>query len=202
MKNNFIIIDSYRETYSERFDKKKPASIMIAEKEMFIREFEFPSRKDLMRFLDGEIKTMFDTSKFLFHHEIETHKKKKVLTIYGINANEKIEILCSSFKIKNIYPIQYLVANEVKRVIKNRSFIIIYNFGETTYFIDVEDGNIKHNKLYKQDDDVINLEEILNYNNVPMQKNIYFLMKSKYSLTYDTAKYKVEYLEREAINVP
>ncbi|GKU23982.1 hypothetical protein [Clostridium folliculivorans] len=202
MKSNFIIIDSYRETYSEKFNKKRPASIMITEKELFIREFEFSSRKDLKKFLDGEIKTMFDTSKFLFHHEIETHKKKKVLTIYGINANEKIEILCSSFKIKNIYPIQYLVANAVKKAIKNRSFIIIYNFAKTTYFIDVEDGSIKHNKLYKQDCDVINLEEILNYNHVPMQKNIYVVRKSNESFIYDTTKYNVEYLEREAINVP
>lgn len=202
MKSNFIIIDSYREKYSEKFDKKRPASIIITEKELFIREFEFSSRKDLKRFLDREIKTMFDTSKFLFHHEIETHKKKKILTIYGINANEKIEILCSDFKIKNIYPIQYVVVDGVKKVIKNKSFIIIYNFAETTYFIDVEDGCIKHNKLHKQKSYVINIEEILNYNHAPMQKKIYIIGKSKDRFIYDIAKYNVECLEREGINVP
>ncbi|GFP76716.1 hypothetical protein [Clostridium fungisolvens] len=202
MKSNFIIIDSYRETFSDKFDKKRSASIMITEKELFIRKFEFSSGKDLKRFLNGEIKTMFDTSKFLFHHEIETHKNRKILTIYGINANEKIEILCSSFKIKNIYPIQYLVVNAVKKVVKSRSFSIMYSFDKTTYFIDVEDGSIKHNKLYKQDGNVINLEEVLNYNHVPIQKNIYVVGKRKNSFIYDATKYNVEYLEREAINVP
>ncbi|GFZ30478.1 hypothetical protein CSC2_10040 [Clostridium zeae] len=202
MRSNFIIIDSYRESYSEKFNKKRPASIIVTEKELFIREFEFSSRKNLKQFLDGEIKTMFDTSKFLFHYEIETHKKRKVLTIYGINANEKIEILCSSFKIKNINPIQYLVVNAVEKVIKDRSFSIIYSFAKTTYFIDVEDGSIKHNKLYKQDYDVINLEEVVNYNHCPMQKNIYVVGKSKDSFIYDATKYNVAYLEREAINIP
>ncbi|QAA32052.1 hypothetical protein [Clostridium manihotivorum] len=203
MKNNFLLVDSYKEQFSLNFDKTRKVEVVIIDKELFVREFEFSSGKQLKNFFHKDIKVAFETAKFLFHYEIIKSRNKIKLILYGINAVEKVKEIWQKYKVKKVLPIQYLLAYSVKKVSKGNSFVVIYSLKESLYIVDLEHGHIQYNRLFKMyKQDGINLEVLLDYSQYDRKKPLYVIKQEDEVIIDIENKYEFKIIERETVNVP
>jgi hypothetical protein len=203
MKNNFLLVDSYKEHFGVNFDKNKKVEVVIIDKELFVKEFEFTSGKQLKNFFHKDIKVAFETAKFLFHYEIIKSRNKIKLILYGINASDKLKEIWQKYKVKKVLPIQYLLVYAVKKVSKESSFVVIYSLKESLYIVDVEHGHIQYNRLFKMyKQDKIDLGVLLNYSQYDRKKPLYVIIQQNEVIVDIEDAYEFKNIERETINVP
>lgn len=132
----------------------KNRNIVIINEELFIKTIDLEEKeinKEINKFI---IKSFGEDKDYLFH-TIITKDRKRAL-IYVIKAGNRVDKLCEGAKNIKVIPIQFIIKDKLKKIIKETRWVAIIYIFKKYYILDYNDNFIINSYI---EDNIYNIDK-------------------------------------------
>lgn len=144
----------------------KNRNIVIINEDLFIKTIDLEEKEINKKINKFIIESFGEDNDYLFH-TIITRDKKRAL-IYVIKAGNRVDKLCKGAKNIKVIPVQFIIKDKLKKIIKESKWVAIIYIFEKYYVLDYEDNFIINSYI---EDDIYNIDkQVLKLNK---EKTIY-----------------------------